>query len=254
MDGAPVDRDRKSGFDPSGIDPEEWEELERQLEASIPVYDRVNRIMTLGQDRRWRRHVRTFASPGMKVLEVGCGPGSFAEDLIGVELTCLDPSAMMLQVATERVGRARASRGESEASFVEATAESIPLPDNSFDRVFCLFSFRDFHDKRRGLEEIMRVLKPGGVLVICDAGKGPWPHGMLGWIWMNTVVQVAARVVLRTWDHPFRWLAKTYTHYGTNGYYRRMLSEVGYEQVSGRLMWPFLMASRFKATKPDHLN
>ena len=59
MDGAPVDRDRKSGFDPSGIDPEEWEELERQLEASIPVYDRVNRIMTLGQDRRWRRHVRT---------------------------------------------------------------------------------------------------------------------------------------------------------------------------------------------------
>ena len=77
----------------------------------------------------------------------------------------------------------------------------------------------------------MRVLKPGGVLVICDAGKGPWPHGMLGWIWMNTVVQVAARVVLRTWDHPFRWLARTYTHYGTNGYYRRMLSEVGYEQV-----------------------
>ena len=71
------------GYDPSGIDLEAWTELEEQLEATIPNYDRVNRLMTFGQDKRWRRNVRNHATKGMKVLEVGCGPGSFAEDLVG---------------------------------------------------------------------------------------------------------------------------------------------------------------------------
>ena len=76
--GAPLpmgERDATGGFDPSGIDAEAWEELEGQLEATIPNYDRVNTWMTFGQDKRWRRNVRNHASPGMKVLEVGCGPG-----------------------------------------------------------------------------------------------------------------------------------------------------------------------------------
>ena len=60
------------GYDPSGIDLDAWTELEEQLEATIPNYDRVNRLMTFGQDKRWRRNVRNHASKGMKVLEVGC--------------------------------------------------------------------------------------------------------------------------------------------------------------------------------------
>ena len=59
------------GYDPSGIDSDAWEELEGQLEATIPNYDRVNKWMTFGQDKRWRRNVRNHATPGMKVLEVG---------------------------------------------------------------------------------------------------------------------------------------------------------------------------------------
>ena len=74
-------RSATGGYDPSGIDLDEWEILESQLEESIPNYDRVNRLMTFGQDAIWRKNVRNHASPGMKVLEVGCGPGSFAEDI-----------------------------------------------------------------------------------------------------------------------------------------------------------------------------
>ena len=164
-------RSSTGGYDPSGIDIDEWELLENQLEESIPNYDRVNRLMTFGQDSIWRKNVRNHAEDGMVVLEVGCGPGSFAEDIENVELTCLDPSPEMLKVAKVRVENARKSRGENPATYVQAIAEEIPLPDNTFERVFCLFSFRDFQDKRKGLEEIYRVLKPGGMLVICDAGK-----------------------------------------------------------------------------------
>ncbi len=242
-------RSADGGIDPSGIDDDTWEELERQLEATIPVYDRVNRLMTLGQDKRLRKHVRKHAKTGMKVLEVGCGPGTFSEDLVGVELTCLDPSAEMLNVCKKRVNAARSARDEEPAEYVEATAEEIPLPDDTFDLVCCLFSFRDFKDKRKGLTEILRVLKPGGQLIICDAGKANWLHGLFGRIWMATYVQWVARIVTKRKDHPWRWLAKTYTNYGANGYYRKMLKEVGFDAVSGRLLLPFLMFSRFRARK-----
>lgn len=199
----------------------------------------------------WRKNVRNHAESGMKVLEVGCGPGSFAEDIENVDLTCLDPSEEMLKVAKVRVNEARKLRGEGPADYVLAIAESIPLPDNTFDRVFCLFSFRDFQDKRKGLEEILRVLKPGGQLVICDAGKANWLHGLAGRIWMSTVVQWMARYVTKKKDHPWKGLAKTYSHYGTNGYYRKLMREVGFENVQGRLLLPFGMASRFRGHKPN---
>ena len=73
-----------------------WKELMDNLEATIPVYDKVNSIVTLGQDKRWRSNVAGFIEPGMKVLEVGCGPGTFSENLQGIDLTCLDPSEAML--------------------------------------------------------------------------------------------------------------------------------------------------------------
>tara|TARA_B110000444_G_C18829178_1_gene592152 strand:- start:1662 stop:2408 length:747 start_codon:yes stop_codon:yes gene_type:complete len=244
------DRSSTGGYDPSGIDLGAWTKLEEQLEQSIPHYDRVNRWMTFGQDKVWRRNVRGHAEDGMKVLEVGCGPGSFAEDLVGLDVTCLDPSAEMLRVAKKRVDSARKARGEEPAQYVEAIAESIPLPDDTFDRVFCLFSFRDFQDKKKGLEEIFRVLKPGGRLVICDAGKANWFHGLAGRIWMATIVQLIARVITKEKDHPWKGLARTYSHYGTNGYYRKVMREVGFEDVQGRLLLPFGMSSRFRAFKP----
>jgi demethylmenaquinone methyltransferase/2-methoxy-6-polyprenyl-1,4-benzoquinol methylase len=245
-----TDRSSTGGYDPSGIDLDAWTKLEEQLEQSIPHYDRVNRWMTFGQDKVWRKNVRNHAKKGMKILEVGCGPGSFAEDLVGLDVTCLDPSAEMLRVAKKRVDSARKSRGEEPAKYVEAIAESIPLPDDTFDRVFCLFSFRDFQDKKKGLEEIFRVLKPGGQLVICDAGKANWFHGLAGRIWMATIVQLIARVITKEKDHPWKGLARTYSHYGTNSYYRKIMREVGFDDVQGRLLLPFGMSSRFRAFKP----
>ena len=244
-------RSDTGGFDPSGIDDDAWSELEKQLEATIPVYDRVNKIMTLGFDKSMRRHVRKHAKPGMNILEVGCGPGSFAVGLSGMDLTCLDPSAEMLRVCKKRVDFSRKESGDQAALYVKAVAEDIPLESNLFDRVFCLFSFRDFKDKRQGLTEIMRVLKPGGQLVICDAGKANWLHGIFGRIYMATFVQIVARIVTKDPNHPWKWLARTYTHYGTHRYYKAMMREVGFSDVKARLLFPG-MSSRFKANKPEN--
>ena len=205
---------------------QDWQELQRNLLATIPLYDRVNRFATLGQVSRWRRMVRGMLPDG-KVLEIGCGPGSFAEDLIGHELVCLDPIPEMLKVAEERVNAARKSRGDKLAQFVIGTAEELPFEDKSFDSICSLFSFRDWYDKRQGLQECLRVLRPGGEIVIVDPAKMNWLHGMAGLIWMKVWVGTYARIVCRTPEHPWIWLPKTYTSFGTTRDNVRKISDVG---------------------------
>ena len=68
---------------------------------------------------------------------------------------------------------------------------------------------------------------------------------------MNTVVQIMARLITKDKNHPWKGLAKSYTHYGTNGYYRKMMKRVGFDEVQGRLLYPFGMASRFRGRKPQ---
>ena len=70
-------------------------------------------------------------------------------------------------------------------------------------------------------------------------------------MWMSTVVQWMARWVTKTKDHPWKGLARSYTYYGTNKYYRNLMKDVGFEEVSGRLLYPLLMSSRFRGRKPQ---
>jgi len=224
----------------------DWAELQRNLEATIPVYDRINRFATMGQDKRWRRMVRSRLPKQGAILEVGCGPGTFAETIPTRELTCLDPIPEMLAVAEKRVNAGR----EQPAVFVEATAEEMPFDDDSFDAICSLFSFRDWYDKRAGLSEVNRVLKPGGTLVILDAAKMNRVHGWLGWLWMKIWVGTYARIVCRQKDHPWKWLTKTYVTFGTTKTYRTMLEESGFTDVKSKVIFPG-MATIWQAKVPE---
>ena len=92
-------------MDTETIGEDDWNELQKNLEATIPVYDKINRFATLGQVSKWRRKVRERLPSEGLILEVGCGPGSFAEELEGRELICLDPIPEMLRVAEPRVNK-----------------------------------------------------------------------------------------------------------------------------------------------------
>ncbi len=236
-------------MDTERIGAEDWRELQRNLEESIPIYDRVNGFATLGQVSKWRRMVRDRLPRGESVLEVGCGPGSFAEDVVGGELVCLDPIPEMLRVAKARVDPKRAARGDSVVEFVEGVAEELPFEDASFDAVCSLFSFRDWYDKRAGLAEVLRVLRPGGTVVIVDPAKMNRLHGVLGWLWMRLWVGAYARLLFRRSDHPWKWLAKTYQSFGTTRDYVRMLEEVGFVDVRAKVVFPG-MATIWQASSP----
>jgi len=236
-------------MDAERIGAEEWNELQRNLEMSIPAYDRINRFATLGQVSKWRRMVQDRLPAKGRILEVGCGPGSFAEEVVGRDLVCLDPIPEMLRCAESRVNPKRAARGDSAVEFVEATAEDLPFDDNSFDAVCSLFSFRDWYDKRAGLSEVLRVLKPGGIIVIVDPAKINRLHGVLGWLWMRIWVGTYARLVYSKSDHPWRWLTRTYSSFGTTRDYVRMLEEVGFTDVRAKVVFPG-MATIWQGASP----
>ena len=136
----------------------EGDDKHRAVEAMFnriaPRYDRLNRIISLGQDRRWRR--RTVAAlrlpPGATVLDLGCGTGDLCDVVAaaGYSATGVDFSAGMLAAAHTRAPLARAD------------ALALPVPDASTDGVVSGFALRNFVDLDRFFRECARVLRPGG--------------------------------------------------------------------------------------------
>ena len=131
------------------------------------TYDRLNRVMTLGLDRRWRRRavkeVVSGQQPVVNVLDVACGTGDMCVELLkrGCTVTGVDLSEEMLVIAKVK--------GERSKVKVEvADAENLPFEEESFDGVTCAFGVRNFVHLEKGLSEMLRVLKPGGRMVILE--------------------------------------------------------------------------------------
>lgn len=219
-------------MDWDGMESEEWNALLLKLEEIIPHYERVNNLVTFSLVGRWRRRAAELAGPEEVVLEVGSGPGIFSSMLKAKEVHCLDPSQKMLDYSK------RVLKG-SRYRFVRGTAEEIPLDNETFDKAFCLFSFRDFFDKRAGLKEIKRVLKPGGTVVIVDVARAP--HRLQRFIvdqYIRFLVPQVAKLAVpsrirRTWkENPYKEFARTYTTFGTPEYYSSLLLDAGYGDIS----------------------
>lgn len=122
-------------------------------------YDRMNRLMTLGFDRCWRKKaVKGF---GGKVLDVACGTGDLVVELLkhGCSVTSIDLSEEMMAIAREKA---------PDATYIVADAEQLPFEDKTFDAVTCAFGVRNFVHLKQGLDEMIRVLKPGGRMVILE--------------------------------------------------------------------------------------
>ena len=123
------------------------------------TYDRLNRLMTMGLDRRWRK--RAVRGLHGNVLDVACGTGDMMVILMerGCTVTGVDISEEMLEVARLKM------KG---VSLMMADAEHLPFEDNTFDAVTAAFGVRNFVHLEQGLDEMLRVLKPGGTMVILE--------------------------------------------------------------------------------------
>lgn len=165
-------------------------------------YDLLNSIMTLGMDHRWRRFavLRSEAGPGSKVLDICCGTGKITLELaeaVGSKghVTGLDFSHNMLEIAREAV--ALSGLGER-VTLVQGNAMSLPFDDNSFDAVTVGWGLRNVPDIFTVVKEMLRVVKPGGMIVSLDMAKPEMPvFKEIYWLYFEKIVPLMGKIWAR---------------------------------------------------------
>jgi demethylmenaquinone methyltransferase/2-methoxy-6-polyprenyl-1,4-benzoquinol methylase len=135
-------------------------------------YDLINDLQSFGLHRLWKNKLVKLAAPQSSdsALDVCCGTGDIALRFAPLvrEVTGFDFSEPMLQVARNRAARIPAAAA---VKFIQGDALRLPFSDCQFDIVTIGYGLRNLSDFNRGLEELWRVLKPGGRLLILDFGK-----------------------------------------------------------------------------------
>ena len=163
--------------------------VEHMFDRIAPVYDTMNRAMTVGLDRRWRRlAVRQVVWPGDRVLDACCGTGDLAVEAErrGGRVVGLDFSTAMLE---------RAALKSPTIEWVQGDALALPFGEAEFDAATVGFGVRNLEDLEHGLRELHRVLRPGGRLAVLEITR---PRGVLRpffRVWLDVLVPLAGKIL-----------------------------------------------------------
>ena len=153
-------------------------------------YDRLSNLLSADGIRAWRSAAMDHMDlhPGLQVLDVGCGTGTATVQMAKKVMpqgtvTGLDPSRDMLAQAQHQAQASRLPNTE----WVLASAEALPFVDQQFDRISAFFSLRNMQDWRIGLNEMRRVLNPGGRVVLLDMLQPTTTLGSLAMHGLKTI-------------------------------------------------------------------
>jgi demethylmenaquinone methyltransferase / 2-methoxy-6-polyprenyl-1,4-benzoquinol methylase len=202
--------------------------VESMFDRIAGRYDLMNRLMTFGADRGWRRATIEAAGieTGTRVLDLGCGTGDLCWDAKarGAAVVGLDPAARMIELATDRVPDCR---------FVRAHGEALPFTSDSFDAVVTGFALRNFSDVDAVLAECARVLVPGGRIAILEVDV---PRSRLlrtGFdVYFRGVVPLLGRVVSD--GSAYSYLAKSLAYLPDEQSLSASLTRAGFSSVMKR--------------------
>ncbi len=154
----------------SGLGSRYWGEVIEVLRSIIPVYDRVNRVISLGKDEEYRlQGIRGRVAPGNVVLDAGSGYGNMSR--VALSEAGGDARIVMYDPIPEMLAYVKNYLPDSQAALSSGIFEFMPFRDGTFDAVLCGYSLRDAIQLQQAIAEMHRVLKAGGRLVIVDLGK-----------------------------------------------------------------------------------
>ena len=164
-----------------------------------PTYDRLNHMLSLGIDRRWRRTAVDALGKfkPQQILDIATGTGDFAVLLANrikpQHITGADISEGMMAIGREKVKEAGL---QDTISFQYEDCLKLSFPDASFDAVTSAYGVRNFQDLEAGLREMHRVLRPGGHLLIVELTPPPrFPMKQLFWIYAHIVMPLLGRLI-----------------------------------------------------------
>ncbi len=158
------------------------EQVTQMFDTISGNYDDLNRVISLGIDVKWRKKVVALVAEKNpeNILDIATGTGDLAILMTSTsakKIVGLDLSVGMLEVGKKKIATQNLS---DKIEMVVGDSENIPFPDNYFDAITVSFGIRNFETLEKGLAEIYRVLKPGGVFVILETSvptKFPFKQG-----------------------------------------------------------------------------
>ena len=227
----PSQADQKVSFGFQEVSPEEkTQRVGDVFRAVAERYDVMNDLMSLGTHRVFKRLVLQMsgARPGHRILDLAGGTGDMAALLApvvgargSVVLTDLNESMM-------RVGRDRLlDRGLTQVQFCRAPAERLPFEDNSFDCACISFGIRNFTDKDRALEELLRVLKPSAPLLVLEFSKPTSPLLETAYSTFQSLWPPVGKFLVGD-AQPYRYLVESIRVHPSQGALKQMFEDAGF--------------------------
>ena len=206
------------------------------FESIAGRYDLLNRVLSAGNDQRWRREATQVALAGgaKHVLDVATGTADLAimikREAPHVQVTGVDFAEPML-----RLGREKARSHGLDITLEHGDGMNLPYADASFDTVTIAYGLRNFADYERGLREFHRVLKPGGRLVILEFP--PPPEGLFGLLFRVYFLRILPVVggLVSGKRSAYGYLPRSVLEFPQPALLARMLQEAGFTRVKYKL-------------------
>ena len=190
-------------------------------------YDKANDLLSFGSARIWRKKVAKLVNsqPGQTILDLAAGTGSssivFLRD--GVKVVAADFSRGMLEEGRRR---------HPELEFVFADAANLPFADQEFDTVTISFGIRNVEKTEVALGEMLRVLKPGGKLVVCEFSRIPnrYLHSLYRF-YLRNILPTLSALVSKT-PEAYSYLAESIDAWPSQKELVKIIETAGFESVS----------------------
>ena len=210
------------------------EQVEEMFDGIAGRYDFLNRFLSGGTDVGWRKKalLQLKNRPLNHLLDVATGTGDMAITALRLlnpaKITGIDISEGMLKIGNEKVKQLNLA---DKIELLKGDSETINFNDNTFDAVTVAFGVRNFQNLEKGLAEILRVLKPGGKLVILEFSK---PQNRLMKALYNFYMQAIVPAICNIFSknpHAYRYLNKSIQQFPEGKNFVNILNGLGYNNT-----------------------
>ena len=227
------------------------EQVKQMFDNISGEYDSLNRVISFGIDVKWRKKVVQLVADTNpdSVLDIATGTGdliiNLAKNTKASKLIGLDISEGMLSVGRKKI---TASGLEKRIEMVQADSENMPFEDNSFDAITVAFGVRNFEHLEKGLGEILRILKPGGVFIILETSvptKTPYKQGYK--LHCNYILPVVGKLFSKDKD-AYTYLSESASVFPFGEALNNILRKTGFTNVTDKPQ-TFGVATIYSASK-----